>query len=158
MQWIQNNGGSIFRTAAVMIVMAFGASAFGCTSKEVNYTPEAGHSGTVISHFSFSRMVIDGKEYNEVDVVIGSDGKIGTWQVGSVHIVDAAEIQNIVDGGTRVLIIGTGTDGATQVMPEALAAAKQKGIEIHVLDSMAAVKLFNRMDKNGLAAAFHTGC
>ena len=51
-----------------------------------------------------------------------------------------------------------GTDGATKVMPGALSAAKQKGIEIHVLDSVAAVKLFNRMDKEGLVAAFHTGC
>lgn len=158
MQRIESRAGSILRTTAVMIVMAIGASVFGCTSKEVNYTPEPGHKGAVISHFSFSRMVIDGTEFNDVDVVIGSDGKSRIWQIGSVHVVDAVDIRNLVDAGTRILIIGTGTDGVTQVMPEALSAAKQQGIELHVLDSMAAVNLFNRMDKEGLVAAFHTGC
>ncbi len=131
----------------------------GCSSsKEVNYTPPDGSRGPAINHFSFSKMVVDGKEFSDVDVAISSGGQARAWQIGKVHMVDAVDIKALIDADTRVLVIGTGTNGVTEVREDALAKAKANGVEVHVLDTAGAVMLYNKLPKEGLAAAFHTGC
>ena len=131
----------------------------GCSSsKEVNYTPPEGSGGPAINHFSFSKMIVDGKEFTDVDVAIPSNGKPGVWQIGKVHVVDAADIELVISVDTRVLIIGTGANGVSEVRGDAIAKANANGVEVHVLDTAEAVKLFNKLPKVGLAAVFHTGC
>lgn len=131
----------------------------GCSSsKEVNYTPPDGSRGPAINHFSFSKMVVDGKDFTDVDVAISSDGKVRAWQIRKVHVVDTADIDALINADTRVLIIGTGANGVTEVREGALTRAKENGVEVHVLDTAEAVMLFNKQPKEGLAAAFHTGC
>ncbi|MCP3954164.1 MAG: hypothetical protein GY697_18400 [Desulfobacterales bacterium] len=127
-------------------------------AKEVNYTPPGGSTGPAINHFSFSKMIVDGKEFNEMDIVISSDGKVAPWQIGTVHVVVPADIEALINPSTRVLIIGTGANGVSKVEASALARAEAKGVKVHVLDTVEAVKLFNGMPKEGLVAAFHTGC
>ena len=128
------------------------------SSKEVNYTPPDGSRGPAINHFSFSRMVVDGKEYNDMDIVILSNGKVEPWQIGKVHEVAPADMEALIGPSTRVLIIGTGANGVTVVGPDALERAAESGVQLHVLDTTAAVNMFNGHSKDGLAAAFHTGC
>jgi hypothetical protein len=92
----------------------------GCSSSsEVNYTPPDGSRGPVINHFSFSRMVVDGKEYKDMDIVNYPDGKVAPWQVGKAHEVAPADMDALIRQSTRVLIIGTGADGVTVVGPDA---------------------------------------
>lgn len=140
-------------------VLLAGCLAAACSpSKEVNYIPPEGSPGPVIHHFSFSKMIVDGKTCNEMDITISSDGKVAPWQIGTVHVVAPADIEALIDPSTRVLIIGTGANGVSAVGADALSRAKAKGVKVHVLDTAEAVKLFNKMPKKGLAAAFHTGC
>jgi hypothetical protein len=103
-------------------------------------------------------MIVDGKEFNEMDIAISSDGKVVPWQIGTVHVVAPADIEALIGPSTRVLIIGTGANGVSTVGADALSRAEAKGVKVHVLDTAEAVKLFNEMPKEGLAAAFHTGC
>lgn len=142
----------------MMVILLAGCLSACGPSKEVNYTPPEGSAGPAINHFSFSKMVVDGQEFNEMDIAISSGGKVAPWQIGSVHVVAPADIDALIGPDTRVLIIGTGANGVTKVRADALAGARAKGVEVHVLDTAAAVKLFNSMPKKGLAAAFHTGC
>ncbi len=131
----------------------------GCSSsKEVNYTPPEGSDGPAINHFSFSKMIVDGKEFTDMDVAIFSNGNVEAWQIGQVHVVDAVDIDMMIGTDTRVLIIGTGTNGVSEVTEDAIASAKAKGVEVHVHDTAEAVKLFNKLPKIGMAAVFHTGC
>ncbi len=143
----------------MVVVLFIGCLAAACSSsKEVNYTPPDGSAGPAINHFSFSKMIIDGQEFNEMDIAISSDGKVAPWQIGTVHVVTPADIETLIGPSTRELIIGTGANGVSEVRADALAHANAKGVKVHVLDTAAAVKLFNTMPKEGLAAAFHTGC
>lgn len=146
------------RFALLIALTAVVCSAFsGCMSKEVNFTPEAGYSGPAITHFSFNKMVIDGKEYDDVDVAIDSDGHSRMWR-NHAHLVDAPDIEALVDAKTHTLIIGIGVSSQVTVTDEAVSAIKTRGVELHIVDTMEAVKLFNRLPKNGLVAAFHTAC
>ena len=128
------------------------------SSTEVNYTPPEGSAGPSINHFSFSKMVVNGKAYNDMDIVISADGKVGPWQIGQVHVVVPADIDALIDAATRILIIGTGANGETVVKDTALTRARERGVEVLVLDTAAAVRQFNQLPKEGLAGAFHTGC
>ncbi len=141
-------------TALIILLVVAGCS----SSKEVNYTPPDGSEGPAINHFSFSKMIVDGKELNDVDVAIFSNGTVGVWQISQVHVVDAADIEMMIGADTRVLIIGTGANGVSEVTEDAMALTKAKGIDTHVLDTAEAVKLFNKLQKVGMAAVFHTGC
>ena len=142
-------------TVLLIIVLAI----VGCSSsKEVNYTPPEGSDGPAINHFSFSKMVVDGKEFTDMDVAIFPDGNVGVWQIRQVHVVTAVDIEMMIGADTRVLIIGTGTSGVSEVTEEAIAFIKAKGVDVHVLETPEAVELFNSLKKVGMTAVFHTGC
>ena len=147
------------KLAVRVVALLSGCLIVACSpSKEVNYTPPDGSTGPVINHFSFSKIVVDGREYSEMDIFVSSDGKVAPWQIGQVHVVTPEDIDGLIGPATRVLIIGTGANGVTVVAAAALARAESRGVKVHVLDTAAAVKLFNETPKEGLAAAFHTGC
>ena len=50
----------------------------------MNYTPPVGSSDTAITHFSFAKMIVDEKEFRDVDVAIGLDGKARPWRMQPV--------------------------------------------------------------------------
>ena len=128
----------------------------GCSSKEVNYTPPVGSTVTAITHFSFSKMVVDGKEYTDTDVAIGPDGKARAWHVG--HSVDVAGVEGLLGGDPHTMIIGIGVSSQASPTPGLLKTLRDKGIDVHILDTPGAVTLFNRLPKQDLVAVFHTGC
>lgn len=135
-----------------------GLGLHGCSSNEVNYTPPAGSSDTAITHFSFAKMVVDGKEFRDVDVAIGPDGNARPWRMLLGHIVDAGDVESLLTGAPHTLIIGIGVSSQASVTPALSKAMRDRGIAVQILDTMDAVNLFNRLPKQGLVAVFHTGC
>ena len=136
----------------------WGLGLHGCSSNEVNYTPPVGSSDTAITHFSFAKMVVDGKEFLDVDVAIGPDGKARPWRMQYGHMVDVGDVESLLTGNPHTLIIGIGVSSQASVTPALSKAMRDKGIAVQILDTMEAVNLFNRLPKQGLVAVFHTAC
>ena len=128
----------------------------GCSSS-VDYTPPAGSREMAITHYSFGQMVIDGKTY-ESDLSISADKTVKKWRMRVIHFIDLDDIRELVNDGTRTLIIGIGAQEVCSVSDDVSVYLISKGVELHVLSTDEAVKLFNATPKKGLAACFHLNC
>lgn len=128
----------------------------GC-SAEVNYTPAEGSSEIAITHFSFGEIVVAGKTFED-DVVIFADGSVRTLATRLNHVIQLRDIEDLISGPVKMIIVGTGTAKKCSVTDEIKQYAASRKIEVHILDTFEAVKLFNASDKAGLAACFHVTC
>ena len=128
----------------------------GC-SDDVSYTPPAGNSEMAIRHYSFGKMVIDGKTY-EHDLCIAADKTVKNWQMHLNHYIELCDIRDWMGDDTRTLIIGIGAQNGCSVADDVVAYMQSKGIELIILNTYDAVRRFNALPKKGLAACFHLNC
>jgi len=147
-----------YSLAAILLIALLLAS--GCESS-VNYKPPAGSKGTAITHYSFGKMTIDGKDYDG-DLTIRPGGEVKNWSIdlGS-HMLDADDLTPLITEAIKTVIIGTGNSGAVDLSEELqqlLDQLRVKGVRIIVDKTAAAVKQFNETAKEGLLACFHLNC
>ncbi len=114
-----------------------------------------------ITYYAFGKMVIDGKDYNG-DLAVLPGGNIRDWSFdyGS-HSIIPNDFKTLVTDEVKTVIIGTGYDGAAYLTTKGKEAAEQiraRGIQVQVMPTSDAVKLFNASSKQGLLACFHVNC
>ena len=128
----------------------------GCSS-ETNFTPSSGHEGPAITHYSFGKMVIDGKKYtNELQIL--PNGSVKDWSPRDPHYILPADIEEIVSSNTQILIIGNGANGEAAIPEETITFLKNRNIKVHIFNSHKATELYNNSLKKNLAALFHLNC
>jgi hypothetical protein len=110
----------------------------------------------------FGELEIDGKRYSK-DVVIEAGkvrkrdkkpSKVHRGQFG--HTPLSAEERLPLGGGQ--LIIGTGAYGRLPVMPEVLAAAERRGVEVVSLPTDEACELISEKNDEDINAVLHLTC
>ncbi|MCP4578498.1 MAG: hypothetical protein GY846_19665 [Deltaproteobacteria bacterium] len=153
----------IFRRYTLQIILCFGITLCiaGC-SDDVDFTPPAGSAEIAITHYSFGKMVIDGRNH-DTDLAILPGGKVSYWgfDPGNNHIFSKKFIEDLITDKVTDIIIGTGYNGAASLNTEAKELVEQlkaKGIQVHIMPTSEAVKLFNASSKKGLLACFHLNC
>ena len=153
----------IFRRYTLQIILGFGITLYiaGC-SNNVDFTPPAGSTETAITHYSSGKMVIDGQDHN-TDLTILPGGKVSYWgfDPDNNHIFSKEFIEDLITDKVKTIIIGTGYSGFASLNAEANKLVEQmraKGIQVHVMPTGDAVKLFNASSKKGLLACFHLTC
>jgi hypothetical protein len=116
-----------------------------------------------IDELIFGSIVIEGKKYRR-DVLVFADGtvkkrKSGFLMFGS-HKIKKVEMEELSQGQPEIIIVGTGTDGAARVAPEAESWAKEKNISLMVQPSYDAVTRLNDLveQKKKVAALIHITC
>lgn len=147
-------------TLTVILYVGLIFNTTGC-SNNVEYTPPKGSTDIAITYYAFGKMVIDGKEYNQ-DLAIFPGGKIGGWSFNyASHLITPNDFKALITDRVKTVIIGTGYSGAASLSAEgkkAIEEIRAKGIQIHVLSTGKAVKLFNASSKKGLLCCFHLNC
>ena len=130
-------------------------------SSNVDYTPPAGSTEIAITHYSFGRMVINGHEHN-TDLAILPDGKVCSWSFNyDSHEIVPEDFKALITDDVKTFIIGTGYNGLASLSPEGkefLEQIKAKGIQVRIMSSSDAVKLFNSSSKKELLVCFHLNC
>ncbi len=149
-EWIEQKN-EYFYVIAILILLLVGCSS------ETNFTPPPGHKGPAITHYSFGKMVIDGRKYTN-ELQIFPDGRVKDWSPGDPHYILPADIEEIVNSNIQVLIIGNGANGEAAVPDKTINFIEKKNIKVHVLNSHKATELFNNSPKKNLAALFHLNC
>ena len=128
-------------------------------SSDVDFTPPVGSTDVAITHYSFGKMTIDGKNYG-YDLSISPKGKIQGFSIQD-HEIDFQSIKNVITDDVKTLIIGNGYSSMA-ILPsdtlEFLEKLKIKGIEVHIVSTSEAVNLFNSLSKKGLLVFFHLTC
>jgi hypothetical protein len=111
-----------------------------------------------ITHYSFGEITVDGKTYTS-DVIIFPERVNSSWWRKEGHLLQIADLTDIMSAGLPVLIIGTGFYGTMQVPKKTLEYLKSNKIEVYFDNTQKAVNLFNEISsKKPTIAALHLTC
>ena len=111
-----------------------------------------------ISHYSFGRIVVDGRTYNS-DVIIYPDRVDPDWWRREGHLLRLEDLKGVLKSPSRILVIGTGHEGMMKVSSRLAADLEKRGIEVKTAPTPEAVEIFNHLPDPGVAAAaLHLTC
>lgn len=107
-----------------------------------------------VDDYSFGRIWIGGKEYaTDLWIINGKISKrhksISRVRLGTSHKVCKKELERVVTGRTKRVVIGTGASGLLSLEKEGIEYLKEKGIklEMHKTGELAGMKMeFNEYD------------
>jgi hypothetical protein len=115
-----------------------------------------------ISHLSWGSMTVDtvgtGKDFK----LYPGGGREWDWsETGTRHDpgIQPADSQELLDHGSRVVVLSRGMELRLQTMPETVSLLESSGVEVHVLETTAAVELYNRLaEGTPVGGLFHSTC
>ena len=112
-----------------------------------------------IEDYRFGRIVIDGKTYTS-DVIIFPDHVQSHWWREEGHVLQPADLWDVIQAKPKVLVVGTGHSGLMRIPPETEEYLREQGIELRAERTAAACKLYNRLSQAGerVVAALHLTC
>jgi hypothetical protein len=111
-----------------------------------------------IEHYSFGKIVIDGKTYTS-DVIIYPGRVDASWWRKEGHYLQKVDLADIITAKPDILIVGTGYSGIMTVPEETVRFVGSKGIGLRVERTGKAVELYNGVAKEGtVIAALHLTC
>jgi hypothetical protein len=110
-----------------------------------------------IEGYEFGRVLVDGEEHRR-DVIVLPDRVVRGWWRRDGHGLVLDDLQDVVDELPDRLLIGTGADGRMRPDPNAIEKLRSRGIEVDVLPTGEAVRLFGQLDPSRTAAALHLTC
>lgn len=111
-----------------------------------------------IEHYSFGRIIINGKTFNS-DVIIYPSRIDSSWWRKEGHRLSIKDLDDVIKAQPDILIVGTGAYGAMKVPKETISYLESKGIKVQVDLTKNAVEIFNKLQsERKVIAAFHLTC
>jgi len=113
----------------------------------------------MIESYSFGDMVIDGRRITS-DLIIYPNGRIqdGWWRSRG-HTLIRKDIQQLVDSGPEMIIVGMGVNGLMKPEPGLDKWIQKLGIQYMAGPNGKAVAWYNRRYSSGkIGACFHLTC
>jgi hypothetical protein len=110
-----------------------------------------------IEGYRFGRIVVDGEEHRH-DVIILPGRVLGAWWRREGHRLVLADLEDVLDELPHRLVVGTGASGQMRPDPDTLDVLRRRGIEVDVVPTPDAVRLFAESDPATTAAALHLTC
>lgn len=122
----------------------------------------AGDTSPAIEHFEWGRIRIAGVgEVKDAKLYPGG-ARAWDWnETGTRHEpgIQPADVTELLDQGAEVVVLSKGVHERLQVCPETLELLQERGVEVQVLQSEAAVAAYEalRADRR-VAALIHSTC
>jgi hypothetical protein len=111
-----------------------------------------------IDSYTFGRIVINGKIYTS-DVIIYPGRVNASWWRKEGHLLQLADVEEVLQAKPEVLIIGSGYAGVMRVPREIIDWIVRQGIEVIVERTSKAVKVYNDLQHaQTVIAALHITC
>lgn len=115
-----------------------------------------------ITRVTWGRLEVEGDRIFKDAKLYPGGARPWDWnETGTSHIpgVQPADVQEILDRGVEVLVIGRGYLGHLQVCPETRALLQERKVELHVLQTEVAVALYNKLRRTRhVGGIFHSTC
>ncbi len=115
-----------------------------------------------IMHFSWGKMQVEeGKVFKDAKLYPGGSREWDWKETGTGHVpgIQPADVQELLDHGSRVVILSKGVEERLQVQPETVQMLRDRGIEFHILQTEEAVKLYNELrGRRAVGGLFHSTC
>ena len=114
-----------------------------------------------IEDYRFGVVRIAGREYT-VDLIIYANRIREGWWRKAGHSLCADDLQEVVDAGISLLVVGTGYHGRMEIPAQTRSWLTGHGVDVHDFPTQQACQEFNRLlqtdDRQALAAALHLTC
>ena len=111
-----------------------------------------------VEDYGFGRIVIDGRTYTS-DVIVYPDKVDPTWWRKEGHLLQKADLSDVLAASPAVVVIGTGNWGVMKVPEDTIRFLQSKGIRVVAEKTAQAVKRFNEeSEKEKTVGAFHLTC
>jgi hypothetical protein len=115
-----------------------------------------------ITHISWGRMDVEGLGTGRDFKLFPGGGRESDWTETDTHHVPGiqpADVQELLDHGSRVVILTRGMQLVLRTCPETLQMLRDTGITYHVEETNAAVELYNRLAQTeAVGGLFHSTC
>jgi hypothetical protein len=115
-----------------------------------------------ITELSWGRLEVDGRtSFKDAKVYPGGAREWDWGETGTSHRpgIQPADVQELLEHGARTVILARGVWGRLAVQPDTLETLTRAGVDVHVLDTKEAVRLFNQLrTKESVGGLFHTTC
>ncbi len=122
---------------------------------------QAGISPEITEH-GWGRIVIEGdRVYKDVKLFPGGAREWDWTETGTSHSpgIQAADVEELLERGARVIILSKGRLNRLSVQPETLSFLEDRRVEVHVLSTDRAVRLYNEMRReHPVGALIHSTC
>jgi len=116
-----------------------------------------------INDTQFGEVTIDDEVYS-FDVIIRADGKIEKRNkkiaqelFGTSHSLGEQELEDVIKGKPRVLIVGAGQDGCLDLTKEGKSFLEKAHVDYQIAPTPEAIKLYNTTDERK-ACLIHVTC
>lgn len=115
-----------------------------------------------ITHISWGRVDVEGLGTGRDFKLYPGGGRAWDWsETGTHHVpgIQPADVQELLDHGSKVVVLTRGMELVLQTCPETLQMLRDKGIAVHVEETKAAVDLYNRLAQTeAVGGLFHSTC
>ena len=115
-----------------------------------------------ITHISWGRMEVEGLGAGKDFKLFPGGGRAWDWrETGTEHVpgIQPADVQELLDHGSTVVVLSRGMQLVLQTCPETLEMLKARGIRVHVEETTAAVALYNKLaEHEAVGGLFHSTC
>jgi hypothetical protein len=113
----------------------------------------------MIEAYSFGSLTFAGQRYGK-DLKILRGEVADNWWRKEGHRVDVGDVQEILEAGPDILVVGMGAYGLMKVTKQLVKRLSDKNIQLIAQPSGEAAKTFNKLLEEGkdVAGAFHLTC
>ncbi len=113
----------------------------------------------LIKSYQFGRLTVEEKEHrNDLKIIEGK--VIPSWWRQDGHVVDVADVDDILAAKPETLVVGRGDPGRMRVSDSLRAALASAHIQLIEEPTAQAIATFNRLSESDrkVAGAFHLTC
>src|SRR5438067_65221 len=125
-------------------------------------TTKHGNQSPRINHVSWGRMDVEGLGSGRDFKLYPGGGRPWDWRESGTHHrpgIQPADVLELVDRGSKVVVLSRGMQLALQTSPETLQLLSNKGITYHIEETKAAVELYNELaESEPVGGLFHSTC
>jgi hypothetical protein len=115
-----------------------------------------------ITDISWGRIEVEGVGTGKDFKLYPGGGRAWDWnETGTQHVpgIQPADVVELLDRGSKVVVLTRGMDLVLQTCPETLEFLRSRGIPVHVEETRAAVALYNRLaEMEPVGGLFHSTC
>lgn len=116
-----------------------------------------------IDDVRWGRLAVEGSDgpYKDAKLWPGGSREWDWNETGTRHVpgVQPGDVEEILERGVEVLVVGRGMFGALRVQEETLHAVEETGVEVEVARTEEAVRRYNELrESRPVGGLFHTTC
>jgi hypothetical protein len=115
-----------------------------------------------IASLSWGTMTVDTLGTGKDFILYPGGGREWDWSLtGTRHEpgIQPADVRELIERGCRAVVLSRGMELRLKTMPKTISLLKASGIDVHVLETTAAMDLYNQLrDSVPVGGLFHSTC